>query len=1016
MRKLLQIKQLWATILFIVVLSATSVVRAETLETDGEIFIDRIQLVAQQIDLLKSRYKQTTLELADLQKQHDNELSELAVEKASKNLLDKASLDISVSRSNLDSVNIELTDSQQTINWLEKSTQEIENQLNVLNIFGLKVARNEIANIKELRSDLTYQGKLLDLEKNRVKLLEEMQGVASNILQLKKEKYNRINAILKSRRLLHVKQQQVQDELAFQQQQNYWLQELNSAYARLAKVDPIKSKPEYAEIEREIFYANENANYAYIQSLIARYKDQIQQMKIGIIKGSSISLLNEIGDQVVTLTKQVSRLDAVLKTRISVLENHQNYLSKKKKNADQIKVYVDKLAALEIQYKASDNALVQLNKNLATVRTSLDQSLQTELSSRQGLPSFGLKTFIDIGKEMLLVPALTFQVVKSLMTHSMRAFAATTSATWCVFALAEIALLLAFGFFYKFLVHIVNKSTEWHEKLTSKWLFLLYLKRNFIDIALVGNFLGVMWLFSVPYQTYQFVVYLSMVWLAFKGINTVARVTLIEATENREGDDVKLYHRLKWVTFVGGFVTFVTVFIHQLPLIYEVKTLCDRLFLLCLIIASVLLLRSWRVISALIFAHMENRHPYIEKCIRLIGLMIPILTFGNSVIGMFGFINLVMTVSWYEGVFLIVLIGYLILRGLLSDLTDYLSQFMVQHVHNGWLWTEAFLKPIDKLLRITLFLMGGATLFLLYGWDERSPIVTRLNRLLHHKLIEVLNTTITPINVIKLFVVISVFYWTAKWIREFVYRMLQSRTNDMGIRNSIAILSQYGVVCVGAFFCLRVLGIDMQALAYVISAFAFGIGLGMRDLVNNFACGFLILLERPLRVGDIVSINGIEGEVSHIGSRAVTLRTWDRMEHVVPNAEIYNKSFTNWTAKDNIVRSIAHIKISRYDNPHEVKVIIQNILHHNKEVLKDPAPEVLLKEMSDALMDFEMRYFVNIRQVKSRIGVMSAVLMTIWDEFAKHGIKPPSSSQEIVIRNEMPDMPMPVSLSEFKQV
>src|SRR5262249_30801562 len=151
---------------------------------------------------------------------------------------------------------------------------------------------------------------------------------------------------------------------------------------------------------------------------------------------------------------------------------------------------------------------------------------------------------------------------------------------------------------------------------------------------------------------------------------------------------------------------------------------------------------------------------------------IPLLMFANSVIGLFGFVNLILTVSWYEGIFLVVLIGFLILRGFLSDGMEQLSRLMIQYVNNGWLLTEAFLKPLDRVLRITLFLLFWALLFLLYGWDKESPIVERLMRLLNYQLVNVLNTTITPISVIKLLVVISIFYWTAKWTREFIYRLL----------------------------------------------------------------------------------------------------------------------------------------------------------------------------------------------------------------------------------------------------
>src|SRR5262249_39836825 len=110
--------------------------------------MDRIQLVTQQINLLKGRVEQTQAEYKKLNTEHENELNRWSVKTATKNYLDKISLDISVSSSNLDSINIELKDSEQTINWLEKNIQEIQNQLNVLSILGLKINRNENTNVR----------------------------------------------------------------------------------------------------------------------------------------------------------------------------------------------------------------------------------------------------------------------------------------------------------------------------------------------------------------------------------------------------------------------------------------------------------------------------------------------------------------------------------------------------------------------------------------------------------------------------------------------------------------------------------------------------------------------------------------------------------------------------------------------------------------------------------------------------------------------------------------------------
>ena len=160
-----------------------------------------------------------------------------------------------------------------------------------------------------------------------------------------------------------------------------------------------------------------------------------------------------------------------------------------------------------------------------------------------------------------------------------------------------------------------------------------------------------------------------------------------------------------------------------------------------------------------------------------------------------------------------------------------------------------------------------------------------------------------------------------------------------------------------------------------------------------------------------MSVNGVEGEVTHIGGRAVTVRTWDHIELVIPNTEIFNKSFTNLTAKDNVVRIVTYVKASRLDSPHQIRLIIQNVLNTHKEVQKDPAPEVYLKEMNDSLTTFELRYYVNIRQVTSRTSVVSSVLMRIWDEFATHGFKTPYPQQEIFIRNETSTV-MPILLQE----
>ncbi len=981
-------------LLLISFICLTSVGYAENLQSDENFYPDKTKLVLQQIDLLKKRFAQMEAELQTLQQQPDP--ASLSVDTVNKQLLDEAELDIAVAKSNLDSINIELTECQQVINLLEKDTQEVQNQLNVFNIFGIKIARNGLPDATHLRQQLDSDTTLLTLEKIRVDYLLKLQTVATSILQSYKIRYTRIGSILKSQTILLLKEQQAKTELGFEEQQNNWLQRLNSLKFQLThfKNSTHLSKADYDKLQDEIFYVNENVNLTYLQMLIARYQDQLQQLKISITHGNSITLLNKTTDQVQLLGKQLSRLNALLTGRLDILTKRKNYFAESEFSSESQKEMTD----LNGQYTAAITKVADLNKNLMTFRKNLDQALQRELSSRQGLPGFGTRAWLDVGGELLLLPSLAFQVFKSLGHAIVKGVMDISFFGWAFLVVLQAVWIALFVFLNKFLKRLVARVPD-HEfgHINLKWLCIKLLHRNLLDIALIGNFFWLLYFLGVPTQNVALLINLAFVWLFFKSIIMIARLCLVETVHDRAGHDVRLYHQLKWIFLTGGVITVLTVFMHQLPVIYEVKDLFDRVFLLFLLIASIFLLKQWKLVPGLILPHIDNRRTYLRRIVVLLCLLIPLVLLINSVIGLLGFVNLILTISWYESVFIFVLVGYLFLRGLLNDAMEMVSKILIRHVTNGWLWTEAFLKPIDRILHIVLFLSGWVVLFLLYGWDSQSPVVERLNKMLNYRLLDMLNITITPLSIIELAIVISFLYWAARWTREFMYRMLLSRTKDLGLRNSLAILSQYAMIVAGVFISLRLLGIDFRALTVVATAFAFGVGLGLRDLVNNFVCGFLLLFERPLRVGDIISINGCEGEVMHIGGRAVTVRTWDHMEVIVPNAEIFSKSFTNWTAKDNIIRTVLSIKINRHDNPHGIQTIIHEVLDKHKDVLVDPTPEVFMKELTDEI-EFEVRYYINLRQIKSRPGLRSEVLIAIWDAFEKHAIQPPYPHHEISLK------------------
>ncbi len=128
----------------------------------------------------------------------------------------------------------------------------------------------------------------------------------------------------------------------------------------------------------------------------------------------------------------------------------------------------------------------------------------------------------------------------------------------------------------------------------------------------------------------------------------------------------------------------------------------------------------------------------------------------------------------------------------------------------------------------------------------------------------------------------------------------------------------------------------------------------------------------------------------------MSVRSWDHLEVVIPNSELFNKTFTNWTRQDSIVRTVIPIKIHRDDDPNRVQKLILDLLMTIDAILVEPAPQVFLRDLSESWMEFDVRYFINLEH-NLRVEVRSNVLLKIWDAFEKAGIRRPYPQQDLHI-------------------
>jgi potassium-dependent mechanosensitive channel len=321
---------------------------------------------------------------------------------------------------------------------------------------------------------------------------------------------------------------------------------------------------------------------------------------------------------------------------------------------------------------------------------------------------------------------------------------------------------------------------------------------------------------------------------------------------------------------------------------------------------------------------------------------------------------------------------------------------------NGWLWIEVFLKPLDKILHIVILLFSVICLFWLFGWFEDSEITDRVTKILHYSVLQTSKTHITVQSVLEFLVLLGVLIWGARWAREFCYRWLYVNTSDLGVRNSLSVFTQYTFIIIGGMITLWVLGIDFSGLSLVLGGLAVGIGFSLRDFANNIVGGLMLLIERPVRVGDLITIGEHEGRVAHIGIRAMRVSSWDNMEVVIPNAETFSRPFTNWTHQDSIVRTVVPIRVSRADDPVFIQQLILDVLAIIPEILPEPAIQVFLKQIDEALIEFEIRYYINV-DLHTRFEVRSRVLFAITAQFKAAGVKAPIPPMRVALKEDHDD-------------
>lgn len=310
-------------------------------------------------------------------------------------------------------------------------------------------------------------------------------------------------------------------------------------------------------------------------------------------------------------------------------------------------------------------------------------------------------------------------------------------------------------------------------------------------------------------------------------------------------------------------------------------------------------------------------------------------------------------------------------------------------------------KQTKKLLRTGLLFVA-----VIAGWAIWSDILPAFNLL---ERIDLWSQTVTvdgvetvqPVTLADLLfaVLIVVFTAVAAGNLPGLMEVLIPRrlAHEPGSRYTITTLARYVVVMVGIVSVLNIVGWNWSQIQWLVAALSVGLGFGLQEIVANFVSGLVILFERPVRIGDTVTVGELTGTVSRVHIRATTITDWDRKEIIVPNKAFITEQVVNWTLSDPITRITIPVGVSYGSDVALTHKTMSETIRSLPLVLDEPPPMVYFSGFGDSALEFTLHVYL--RQLNDRMPMIHEVHQAVFNALRKNGIEIPFPQRDLHIRS-----------------
>ena len=345
-------------------------------------------------------------------------------------------------------------------------------------------------------------------------------------------------------------------------------------------------------------------------------------------------------------------------------------------------------------------------------------------------------------------------------------------------------------------------------------------------------------------------------------------------------------------------------------------------------------------------------------------------------------------------------ISWLILQWIAIQIFAYIK------LHHGVLITVASLLTAWVLIRLATTLVKNksvAKTIALIAWSVAAlnifGLLENTITLLDSWSVTIGELRLSPLSVFKIALALWFALWLANTLSGLMERRLErSKNTSASTRVLVAKLARISLITLAILIALKSVGIDLTALAVFGGALGVGLGFGLQKIFSNLVSGIMLLMDKSIKPGDVISLGTTFGWINHLGLRYTSVITRDGIEHLIPNEELITQRVENWSFSNKLVRLRVPVGVAYDADIHQAMALCLEAASMSPRVQKDPEPKVQLIGFGDSSVNLEIRFWVNDPE-RGRANITSEILLTVWDKFHEHDIGIPFPQRDLHIKS-----------------